>query len=841
MEKFLRVFAGRVKERAGWLAVSDETRSLTYDQLDCAADRLAGLLSLDRASENDLVGYLGRMTVDCVTNTVAAAKAGTGIVALDPSFPKSALKELVDHSGMARIAAPPEYAALAASLLDAPPVIIPQDVPDRAAVPVFAPVPADPEALFAVTYTSGSTGRPKGVPNVRRIAEDRWQRPLKMFPPAADDRVAQFNTFWWAEQLYPLALGLEIHCFDFGRRGAAELDSWMREKRISFLSTYTAMYRQLAASAAAPFPDLKRVLIAGEAVRRADFENFVNIALPGAIIGNRYGAQEFGSILLYTHRCGDPVPYDFVPMGKSFFPDAVRLLDEDGREAADGEPGEVTVTADFVPDGYHNDPERTAQVFRREANGLMTCAHGDLAYRDHAGIYHSFGRKDQQIKIRGYNVRPPEVEQVLLEHPGVKAAAVAPFDGRHGIRRLACYFVPEPGVTVSRSELRAFMAEKVPNYMVPGVFTEMERLPVTATGKLNLSGLPDPMAGLATGTAAAGGEALSGVEALLAHAWSDVLGHADFGPDDDFFDVGGDSLQAMAMLVAVERDTQIRVPLESLILDGASIRSLAARIGTGVQNRDVTPPVAMKRTGDRPPFFAAHVMGGHLSDYLALQAALDARQPFYGLHPRGMDGRSPPDTSIEAIAAHCIRAMKLQQPDGPYRLIGYSFGAYVAYEMACQLHSRGEAVSRLVLLDPGVSWQEPLRFVKAVYRPLRYQQDLRKGWERLSRTVPAAFGLRLPPSQLDEAHYGALMKYHPRPMPLPHVLLVSAMENKQQADIKRHWRTLIGPQLQIVDNSGDHSHLVRAPHAWTLAQKIEGWLASLEAEPPLPHPMRAAG
>lgn len=356
MEKFLETLAGRVKERTVCLAVTDESRALSYGQLDAAADRLACLLRQGRKSENDLVGYLGRMTVDCVTNTIASAKAGTGTVALDPSFPMSALRELVDHSGMKRIAAPPEYADLAAELLPEPPVIIPQDVPERSDIPVFDPVQADPEWLYAVTYTSGSTGRPKGVPSARRIAEDRWQRPLKMFPPAENDRAAHFNTFWWAEQLYPLSLGLELHCFDFGRRGSAELDSWMREKRISFMSTYTAMYRQLVAAASAPFPDLKRVLIAGEAVRRVDFENFTKIALTDAILGNRYGAQEFGSILLYTHQCGAPVPYDFVPMGRSCFPDAVRLLDEHGREVADGEPGEVTVTADFVPDGYHNDP-----------------------------------------------------------------------------------------------------------------------------------------------------------------------------------------------------------------------------------------------------------------------------------------------------------------------------------------------------------------------------------------------------------------------------------------------------------------------------------------------------
>ncbi len=270
----------------------------------------------------------------------------------------------------------------------------------------------------------------------------------------------------------------------------------MRQKRITFLSTYTAMYRQLIGSTSEVFPDLQRVLIAGEAVRRSDLENLSRIGKPGTSLGNRYGAQEFGSILMFNDQCGDPVPYDFVPMGRNLFPGTVRLLDDNGREVADGEPGEVTVTADFVPAGYHNDPERSATVFRREPDGRMTCAHGNLAYRDHEGIYHSFGRKDQQIKIRGYNVRPPEVEQLLLEHAEVEAVAVAPFEGQQGIRRLACYFVRTPDEKVTGQALPQFLLEKAPNYMVPGVFIELDALPVTITGKINRSGLPDPMASL---------------------------------------------------------------------------------------------------------------------------------------------------------------------------------------------------------------------------------------------------------------------------------------------------------------------------------------------------------
>ncbi len=158
--------------------------------------------------------------------------------------------------------------------------------------------------------------------------------------------------------------------------------------------------------------------------------------------------------------------------------------------------------------------------------------------------------------------------------------------------------------------------------------------------------------------------------------------------------------------------------------------------------------------------------------------------------------------------------------------MGYSFGGYVAYEMVCQLTEAGQEISHLILLDPGVTWLEKLRFVKAVYRPMRYENNVKKGWSRLTRAVPSALGLSAAPSDLDEAHFAALLKYRPKPMALQNVLFVSALENKQRNAIRHNWAKMIGSGVTFADATGNHAHMVREPNIWAMAQKIEAWLDS---------------
>jgi acyl-coenzyme A synthetase/AMP-(fatty) acid ligase/thioesterase domain-containing protein len=824
MDRFVRRFDGMVAKFPHRPAVSDENRSLSFLELDADSDRLAAILSAEAGGENRLFAYLGRMTAECVSLNVAAGKSGTAVVALDPAHPTATLRELLEHSGASAIVTTREFEGWARELMDRDPIFIPMTHPVREEIPHFERRDHDPDWLHFMSYTSGSTGRPKGIMVSRRIMDIRWEQKLDFYGTQATDVCAMFSTFWWYKHVWPLAVGAEVACFDFARQGLRELDLWMREKRVSVLLTYTAMYRQLAETARTPFPDLRQVIIGGEAARIEDVRRFDEITGEGAELMIRLACQELGPLTMFVHRHGDPIAYEKVPLGRILRPDRVKLLDEDGREVPDGEPGEITATGDFVPPGYHNDPERTAAQFRHGPDGVWTFAMGDLAVRDASGVLHSMGRRDQQVKIRGYTVRPHEVEEKLLRHPGVREAAVTAFEGSRGIRRLAGFYVPEGTEGPCPAELRDFLAENLPNYQIPSVFVVRDSLPRTANGKLDRRALPEPVEDRAEGEWAAT-QARTDTEGALALIWANVLGHHNFGLEDDFFDIGGDSLQAMTMLLEAEHASQARVPLEYLVLNGATIATLAAQLDANRScAQEFAPPRALKRgSGSRPPIFAAHVQGGHLSDYLSLLSAL-GDQTVLGLHPRGMFNTAAPDITMQALAEYCAESILRHSPDGrDLRIMGYSFGGILAFETARALESRGAEVSHLVLLDPPALWVRPARYARAVKS---YFHNKRTGLtgKRMLGTARAVLGMGPPPESLDDAHFIAVKRYVARPFPVRNALLVSAAGDPLSGRYREEWLRLIGPGLATTIHPGSHFDMIRPPYHLDLARKLEAWL-----------------
>ena len=834
MQDFLSRFRHWAHATPDAIAVAHEDRTLTYRELDLASDQFARTLWAERQSDNDILGFLGDVGIARLVALLAVVKANMALYRLDPKDPAAALMDLATHAGTARIITEARFHPLAASILPSAPIVVSdRPAPADAGEPPLA-VAVDPDALVTIRYTSGSTGRPKGVPQTRRKLDLRLQVKYGFFarpkPPETRHRYAVFNPFSDTDDLFSLALGDQIECFDFRANGPRAFALWLRERRITCLNAFTAMFRQLVAVAETDFPDLEELALVGEPSSRLDVERFDALTRPGAIFSNRFGSTEHGDVTRFVHVNGEPITFETAPLGRALALETVRLVDEEGADVADGQPGQLIVTTPYIPAAYHNDPERSAAVFKPapSGNGDFSCHTGFMAYRDYAGVLHPVGRMDEQIKIRGYNVRPTEVEQMLQEHPGVAVAAVTSFEGPRGIRRLACHFTPASDPPPSAIDLRRFLAARGPNFMVPSVFLALDALPRTGTGKIKRQDLPDPMQAMAAtaGTSRADVAAASTMESVVMRIWREILGHGEFGLDDDFFDVGGDSLQAMTMLMEIETTSGVRTPLGSLILEGASVRALAARIDALAKAEP--GPVALKRGGDRPAIYALPVQGGHLSDYLQLLNCLDSNQSVFGVHPRGMDGRSPPDATMAALAAHAAATIRLQNPNGPYTLMGYSYGAVVAFETARRLTELGADVAALVLLEPIMPWTDALRDLRAIYRPLKRGDAI--GAARQARnSLAAALGAQ-DPTTIDDAHRLAMRRYRPTPLAPtrspPRTLTISALENPRHRATQQEWRRLLGDGLTTLERPGEHFTMIRAPHVSSLAQKLEAWLAA---------------
>ena len=351
-----------------------------------------------------------------------------------------------------------------------------------------------------------------------------------------------------------------------------------------------------------------------------------------------------------------------------------------GAGLARGYLGRAELTAErFIPDPFSR------------VGGARLYRTGDVGRYRWDGELEYLGRLDQQVKVRGYRIELGEIEAVLREQAGVREAVVVA-----RAQQLVGYVVSERGHERSSEEWREYLQQRLPSYMVPAVVMTLERLPLTANGKVDRRNLPDP----AIERAGASGSVAprDDIELQVAQIWEELLQVRPIGVKDNFFQLGGHSLLAMRLVGLIEERFNQKLPVATLFQEG-TVEQIARLLRE--QSTQTLPPsiVPIKPSGKKSPFFFVHSAGGFVFCYTTLARHLDHEQPIYGLQAHGVDGDLEPHTSVEEMAAEYVKAIRVVQPQGPYQLGGWSFGGIVAFEMAQQLHAQGQEVSIVVLID----------------------------------------------------------------------------------------------------------------------------------------------
>ncbi|MBV9110121.1 MAG: hypothetical protein JO306_11990 [Gemmatimonadetes bacterium] len=309
------------------------------------------------------------------------------------------------------------------------------------------------------------------------------------------------------------------------------------------------------------------------------------------------------------------------------------------------------------------------------------------------------GRTDNQVKVRGYRVELGEIEAVLRRRPEVRECVVVLREDRPGDARLVAYVVAgaaDPAV------LREHLRATLPEYMVPSAFVVMAALPQTSTGKLDRKTLPAPEYGAVASTDEA---PASELETKLIEIWEDVLEMDGIGPTQSFFELGGNSILALRLVAQVNRRVGSSLAVATLF-SGATVRHMADAVEQQLrpasasaedegEGEGLSPLVPMRATGTLPPLFCVHPAGRGVGGYAGLVRHLGGDQPVYGLQDAGDDLSRP----IPQIAREHVRAIRSVQPEGPYHVLGWSFGGFVAWEMAVQLEREGQEVAFLGMLD----------------------------------------------------------------------------------------------------------------------------------------------
>jgi acyl-CoA synthetase (AMP-forming)/AMP-acid ligase II/thioesterase domain-containing protein/acyl carrier protein len=709
------------------------------------------------------------------------------------------------------------------------------------------PEPAQADDLAFVLMTSGTTASSKLIPITHRqlaLKADRYARALDI---QSSDRLLNLMPLFHGHGLQGTVYTALYTGGSFLMLPAFSVDNFFRLIATQAPTWYSGSYtfHHAIAQAAADHRDeisksCLRVVRVGsgllEAKVAADLEREL-----GALVLSNYSCTEVSLI------CSAPLPPTPRKSGTVGRPleggMEVAVMGSDKQLLPQGKRGEVVVRAADVFSGYENDPATNAECFVGEWYRT-----GDEGVFDADGYLTLTGRIKDIINRGGEKITPLEVDAAIKSYPDVADAMTFPIPHATLGEEVAAAVIPAPGAVFTDEILSKYLRGRLAPFKVPRRFVIVDKFPMGPTGKIPRRGLAEAF-GLSITTAADRTERVEDdrpatpLEAKLQGLWQETLRLDRVGLHEDFFMLGGDSLQAVELFLKIEKEFGRRMP-RSVLFEAGTVAKMAEHIEAVVPSSCIVP---IQTKGDVPPFFCVHDGFGQVLSYRELSLLLGENQPFYGIQARGIDGGEEPFVRIEDMAEHYIREIRKVQPDGPYYIGGHSFGGRVAYVMAQQLQAAGQDVAFLALLDTysslgrmrvetGDWFSRHLERIRALpagrwpaYVGLRIQNIAEAMYLRLRlKSFSAAWhfyksrGKPLPRflCRVEPANDMIRRAYRAQPYDGNATLFKCERSARTPADAHDGWYKLVKGKLEIRPIPGTHHEIVNQPYVPSLAEEL---------------------
>ncbi len=740
------LFEEQVKKTPTGIALVFDGSELTYQQLNENANRLAHFLVRLGTGPETRVGVCVERSFDMVIGLLAILKAGGAYVPLDPAYPKERLT-FMQKDAQPRVILTQKR--LATSLPANPlPVIfldeLPDQVPRESSDNLYTAVL--PEHPAYIIYTSGSTGQPKGVVIEHRSLVNYSLAANQKFAINMTDRVLQFASINFdasAEEIYPCLISgatLVLRTDEMIKSAESFLDLCQTWK-VTLLDLPTTYWSQLVTQidrGNLQLPPLIRlVIIGGESVLPEKVVLWQKRVSPKVQLFNTYGPTEativttwfdLTDFAIVSHSQGG------LPIGKPVPNAQVYVLDTCIQPVPIGIIGELFIGGTGLARGYLNQPKLTDERFIpnpfNSASGMRLYKTGDRVRFLPDGNLEFMGRQDHQVKIRGFRVELNEVEAAISRHPSIREIVVMVREDTPDDKRLVAYIVlmdvnKRPGA----DDLRSFLKQKLPDYMIPAAYVILEQFPMSPNGKIDRKSLPTPPWDQ-IGTKEFQMAPRNLTEEILASIWCEVLALKKVSIHDNFFDRGGHSLLGVRLITEIRKAFQCEIALRSLFL-APTIAELAKLLKDETINCGSTIHLMeiQKGRGHSPLFFIPGGGGGEneFMVYARMMRQLRHDSPVYGFRIWGLDGRTQPHCSVESMASTFIQELRSILPRGPYLLVGECLGGILAFEMARQLRAQGEDIAFLGMLD--ASFPTPKAFLRLFAEKLRPR--MKQCWDRI--------------------------------------------------------------------------------------------------------------
>lgn len=868
-----QLFEQQVTQTPDKVAVRHGQQALSFNTLNKTANKIAHYLIKKGIKADQLVGIRMNRSINMIAALLGILKSGGAYLPLDPKYPLSLLKRITED-------AKPKIVLIDKDQFSLP--IAGEEILDleKATDEISKEADSNPDVPIKNTnlayciYTSGTTGRPKGVLVEHHSVVSFLQSAVKDYQITPLDHLLQFASLNFdtsVEEIYPpLISGAELVL-----RQEDMTDSMQRflrdceEYQLSILDLPTAFWHELVIfldeSREALPKSVRLVIIGGERVSPDILEIWHRMENLGVRLENTYGLTECTCVSTRTVlKAEERMSYPNREVTIGFPIENVKtfILDDSQKAVADGLIGELYIGGGNLARGYLNLPELTLERFmadpfsEKKARMYKT---GDIVMKRSDGSLEYLGRSDDQIKIRGFRIEPGEVEAAILENRKIKQAVVIKKTDQSGSDNLVAYLMVKKGVEVSRETIWKDLGDKLPVHMIPVHLVFLETFPLSPNNKIDKNLLPEP--NWAEVSVAEYVAPTTETEKMLMEIWEEILGRKGFGIEDDFFEIGGNSILAARVATTLERRTNQSIPL-AVFIEAQTIRALAKKLEDTVGQNALQILVPMQAlSGGKPPLFLAHAMWGDILSYRRLVNYLDDEdQPVYGFRAPGFDGVTPPMTNLKAMAAQYVTEVKKIQPSGPYYLGGYSFGGTISYEMAQQLMAGGEKVALLAMIDTVIMESVPPKLMptrvellfdrivksflvagKLITLPsdrktkrIKETVETVKDWiaakvsgkkfippgfiegEERKTNMPAYYG------KVYEANYEALRGYTAAPYPGT-VTLFNARE-RQWSDLVNpvpFWKKIALGGVESITCSGKHYSILDEPYVQDLAVQFK--------------------
>jgi amino acid adenylation domain-containing protein len=809
-------------------------------------------LNLIKHVKNEkIIGLPITRGIDQVIFMLAILKAGKAYLPIDFGYPKNRIQNIITNSNLIFCLSTKEDSDAVVSMG------LKLITNNNSPTPIESNQILMAQNAAYILYTSGSTGEPKGVCMGQEALINliTWQNKNSTSKNGA--RTLQFAPLSFdvsfQEIMATLSTGGTLVLIDDAlRQDMVALINFIKEQQVNrlFLPFVALQALSEAALGTDVFPNsLKEIMTAGEQLKITPSVNTFFTKLSNCVLYNQYGPTEC-HVVTELKLDGDPSSWPPLPsIGKPISNTSIIILNQELKIVNNGEIGELYIAGECLAEGYLNNKQLTNEKFldwkSPEGKNIRVYRSGDIAKYLPDGNIEFLGRQDDQVKISGHRIELAEVELAINSLNGINQTIVL-VSNHLGQTQLVAY-IQSNYEQIDVVDIRKKISNILPNYMVPAYFMLVKDFPKTSSGKINKKALPLPEYARPD-SASKLRKPRTKIEKEILQIWSEHLQITEIGIDDDFFEMGGNSIVAVKVMIQVEKEIGKRIPLSELFKH-STVEKFAQllNIDGEIYSNCIVP---IKPIGNKTPFFLIHGAGLNVLNFVNLSNHFDEDQPVYGIQGNGPKGYDEWYVSIEAMAAHYVEEIIKINPNGPYALSGFSFGGIVAFEMARQLKEKGKTISIIALLDTYVdssyyyktyNQKRIVRYLDRTRRRLVFLKEMLLSWRSFKLRFNAKkeyiekqfLGINNEITEEESIAFIEFEKansmvskivdqYHLKPLEIK-VDLFRAKDDDEYKQDPTHlgWKRAALKGVHIHNIPGDHLDIVAPPNDKVLARMLQ--------------------